>query len=1365
MNTQHFSRSSRLLGIGLAVACLVIALALLIGSPNSSAASKSAASVSTSNVGATSASASNVGATSASVVKVAAKPASPDATRPPQYVTQIPDSASVFPTSTVRVWMNSDTLFGETAGVEFNVGNTYTKILGTYDTSYPGANWQADIPAQAGGTYVRYHLFVRNQQNQDGNFTDFLWNYTVNTTGDNVHSYAVLHDSFDSNYRSPFGAVYSNTQVMLSVRAEAGNVQTATLRVYQQVHPNGATDYAMSKTTSGGYDYWHVTITTPHVPDVLYYRFELQHVRADSSVDTGWYNDNYLDDNDNLNKGGAGQYFEGGEPGSAAYQLTVYDPAFTTPDWVKNGVIYQIFPDRFRNGNTANDQLAVGQVFYGGNCANGGAVSTLHTTWNQPPEDGRVTGCYNRDFFGGDLQGIQQELPNLKAMGVTILYLNPIFAARSNHRYDTDNYELVDPILGTNQDFANLATAAHAMGMKIILDGVFNHSSSDGYYFDRYNRYPNPPNPVGACKSDSSPFHQWYLFSPQAGGPCVNGTENYQAWFGFSSLAVTDKTNNSYRDYIYRSPMSPTNVIKFWDNLGADGWRFDVADDGSFSAANWWQDFRPYAKSYDPNTILIAERWPNASAWLLGDQLDSTMNYRFKKNILGFARYPFDFTDNDLNGTNTLQALKPSQFDHAMQALREDYPAPAQYVMMNLLDSHDNSRALYVLHFPSEGSDLSAAKQRLEFAATFQFTYLGAPTVYYGDEVGLYAPDVADSNGVLQDDPYNRAPYPWPDTAGTYTTDPAVLAYYTRLGYVRGQHSALRTGDYTTLLTDDTNFVYGFGRSDNTEKVAVVMNNYTATNTITLPVSVGGFIIPDGTVLHDELGGGNYTVSGGHISITLAAKASAILADHPAAPEPTPTTTPLATETPSQTPTVTGTPPTATPSATPFPTDTGTPLPTATATPNPANQVTFITTTMLTQDLNMSSAPGVGSLNLNVNGHPVGTGGYLLINYNSTSGFTGCPCPDSPNANDYFLTSTVVFSNAHFMVQRGSGEAWQANAVQSGGSAYIDSGAHTFSTLYDNGPDPQNRSLIINVSNLPTTPFRITVFNNNNPGNGARSGFMLINNGGLSSPGTVVSYGAGQGQASQWLVSGSSTLSIIQTNQGGIGNLPVGGILLDDGDGSGATFTPTPAVTDTPTPGPPTLTPTDCANPFVDITGNTFYLAIHYLNCRGIVNGLDATHYGPAGTSTRGQFAKVVVLGFGTPLYTPIVQDFVDVPPSYFAYVFIESGYHAGILSGFDQASCTAHGVGFPCYLPNLPITRGQLTKLVVNAGGYTLITPTTGPDFVDVPPSNVFYVSIETAYHNGIVNGYPGRLFLPNANIRRDEMAQIVYEGIINRP
>jgi S-layer family protein len=182
----------------------------------------------------------------------------------------------------------------------------------------------------------------------------------------------------------------------------------------------------------------------------------------------------------------------------------------------------------------------------------------------------------------------------------------------------------------------------------------------------------------------------------------------------------------------------------------------------------------------------------------------------------------------------------------------------------------------------------------------------------------------------------------------------------------------------------------------------------------------------------------------------------------------------------------------------------------------------------------------------------------------------------------------------------------------------------------------------------------------------------------------------------------------------------------------------------------------------VDISGNVFYTAIHYLNCGGVVNGLDAIHYEPSGTSTRGQFAKVVVLGFGIASYTPATPDFSDVPASYYAYAYIETGYQQGILSGFDANTCQANGQPFPCYLPGQAITRGQLTKLVVNAAGYALYTPSGGTQtFSDVPPSNIFYVSIETAHNQGVINGYPDQTFRPNLSIRRDEMAQIVYKGV----
>ena len=188
------------------------------------------------------------------------------------------------------------------------------------------------------------------------------------------------------------------------------------------------------------------------------------------------------------------------------------------------------------------------------------------------------------------------------------------------------------------------------------------------------------------------------------------------------------------QDFFYRGA---NNVTQYWYNQGANGWRFDVADDGNFGHP-WWVDYRTYAKQYNLNGPLMGEIWPNASQWLAGDQMDSVMNYRFRKNITGFVRNA-DCSDNNNNGTNYIPGLTPSQFDHAIRAVRDDYPAQATAAMLNLLDSHDTNRALYVM---TENGDtgLVQAKQRLKLAALFQFTYIGAPMVYYGDEVAINAP-------------------------------------------------------------------------------------------------------------------------------------------------------------------------------------------------------------------------------------------------------------------------------------------------------------------------------------------------------------------------------------------------------------------------------------------------------------------------------------------------------------------------------------------------------------------------------------------------------------------------------------------------
>ncbi|MEN3333429.1 MAG: cyclomaltodextrinase / maltogenic alpha-amylase / neopullulanase, partial [Blastocatellia bacterium] len=345
------------------------------------------------------------------------------------------------------------------------------------------------------------------------------------------------------------------------------------------------------------------------------------------------------------------------------------------------------------------------------------------------------------------------------------------------------------------------------------------------------------------------------------------------------------------RNFFYRD--TTDSVMKHWYDRGASGWRFDVAPDISH---NWWHDFRPYAKSYKADGPLVGEIFPDASQFLAGDQLDSVMNYRFRKNVMGFARGAASWNDNDNNGGNSIVALTPSGFDHALKSVREDYPPQATAAMLNLIDSHDTNRALYVLT-ESGDSGLTEAKERLRLAALFQFTYIGAPMIYYGDEGALNAPSLANGGNGPEDDPYNRAPYPWADEAGDASVygpvDNSQVAHYTQLAHLRKQHAALRSGTFETLLTGDTtpsgtdNNTFAFARAGGGETAVVALNNGDASNTASLPLAA---YFADGTVLQDALTGATYSVSSGAVSLTLAARSGAVLLAFPALVDTTPPT-------------------------------------------------------------------------------------------------------------------------------------------------------------------------------------------------------------------------------------------------------------------------------------------------------------------------------------------------------------------------------------------------------------------------------------------------------------------------------------------
>lgn len=659
------------------------------------------------------------------------------------------------------------------------------------------------------------------------------------------------HDSRDPLYRTPTGPVPAGTPVTLRLRAYAGDLTAVSLRLYDDRTDIASTIPMTVVASDPAYDYWAVTIT-PTQPTVLWYRFIVQ-----DGSDTDYYEDDQV-------VGGLYRGYNEGGPGLAyddspdlSFQLTVYNPNFRTPNWLKDAIVYQIFPDRFRDGDPSNNVVSGSHFFYGN--PTGGIT---YTTWNSEvidPRDpsGPYTDRWSEDFYGGDLQGIAEKLDYLQSLGVTVLYLNPIFRSPSNHKYDTTTYEEVDPHLGGDKALASLLTEAQNRGMRIVLDGVFNHTSSDSIYFDKYSRYQTQ----GAYESQSSPYYDWYTF--------YRWPDNYQSWWGYTTLPVLRSSNPAVRTYIY----SGTNSIATrWVLSGTAGWRLDVGGDVDPGLTrdpsnDYWEGFRQAVKGANPEAVIIGEEWGDATPWLLGGEWDAVMNYRLRSALLSFLR-DTPYEDNDNNAQSYGGVLNPitvSQLDAWLHSLMEDYPPEALQAMLNLVGSHDTNRVRFVLsHGQKSGGgsltpDETDAYQKM--LALFQFTLPGAPTVYYADEVGVESPGRW-YNNKWEDDPYNRVPFPWSDTPGHYTPRVGMADYYALLGRTRAAHPALRTGTFDTLLTDDSG-LYVYGRrwiSGTLGDAAVVLINR-STTTRTVEVDVGGYL-GSGTVLTDALRGGEpFTVT------------------------------------------------------------------------------------------------------------------------------------------------------------------------------------------------------------------------------------------------------------------------------------------------------------------------------------------------------------------------------------------------------------------------------------------------------------------------------------------------------------------------
>jgi glycosidase len=639
--------------------------------------------------------------------------------------------------------------------------------------------------------------------------------------------------------------VAENTAVTLRFRTLAGDVESVRLLTVNEATGarNAIPMTLVAIDSEGGYDWWEATVNTGAAPNIHTYTFEI----ADGDT-VLYYIDSALD-------GGAGNVSATAPaPGiRAAWDIYSYLADFESPDWAKNAVIYQIFPDRFRNGRPENDPTA-DDWFYPEERGRAFPVEPWNTIVpdpqpNDPGANPEWYATWNSTFYGGDLQGVIEQLDYLQELGVTALYFNPIFEAPSNHRYDGRSFDQVDPRLGIEDDpeaslavLEELGRAAEERGMRLILDGVPNHLSSDAFIFDRYSRHAGE----GACESVDSPTRDWFFFNaaqPEGSGPCAGDT-NYEQWAGVYTLPQLDNTNEE----VIENWLGPEDGVAVrWLRIpGISGWRIDVVPDVVTLNPDFFRFFRDVVKAEHPDAILYSETWwePEVRGRVLGDEFDSTMNYRFRNAVLGFLR-DGDWEDGD----GMIPALTVDQFESALRAIEEDYPPAAWETAMNLISSHDVNRAVRVLDH--DGVDYAAlepvnnfedGRNRLRLAAVLQFTLPGAPTVYYGDEVGL----VGFGSDVPRDDPYNRQPYPWPDEAG-YEDLPQwrqqqedLLAHYQFLGQLRGEHSFLRTGAWITLGADNATGLYVYGRKDDTGAAIIAINRGDASATVGLNLT--GFV-------------------------------------------------------------------------------------------------------------------------------------------------------------------------------------------------------------------------------------------------------------------------------------------------------------------------------------------------------------------------------------------------------------------------------------------------------------------------------------------------------------------------------------------
>ena len=569
----------------------------------------------------------------------------------------------------------------------------------------------------------------------------------------------ILYDSKQTQYKTPFGTLTPGQVCTLNIHVPS-SVQASFVECILQYDDNShaQTIRLDLQKTKGPYDVFQGSFSLQYTGLYFYYFYIHK------------YNGGFR-----LFKQGDNTNMEAGD----LWQVSCVPADFTTPDWAKGALIYQVFPDRFHASGKPD---LTGKL----------EPYILHKSWREevhwrPTPEGEVL---NNDFYGGNFKGITEKMDYIADLGATLLYLNPISKSFSSHRYDTGDYKTPDPMLGTEEDFKAMCDAAHARGIRVILDGVYSHTGSNSLYFNKKGSFPG----VGAYQSPESPYHSWYTFH--------RWPDAYTSWWNFDTLPSVNKMDPKFLDYIIRDEDS---VVAHWMKLGADGYRLDVADE---LPDEFIQLLRDRIKSINPDALLIGEVWEDASnkraygrrrTYFTAGELDSVMNYPFRTAILNFMR-GFD------SGRG---------FQEAVMSIVENYPRQVIDCNMNLLGTHDTPRILTALVDDFDGSreekakrrlsrnQMEVARERLLMASFLQYTLPGCPSLYYADETCMEG----------YRDPFNRRPYPWG------REDLEILNHFRRLGQLRKDHEGLRLGDIRFFAAGDKHLGYTRGYKEKTYRI------------------------------------------------------------------------------------------------------------------------------------------------------------------------------------------------------------------------------------------------------------------------------------------------------------------------------------------------------------------------------------------------------------------------------------------------------------------------------------------------------------------------------------------------------------------